>query len=50
MLIPIEKIGHTLVGFATNYQGRASAAIVIKERKHINVHLKLILVKINIVV
>ena len=49
MFLPVEKIGHTLVVFATDYQGMASATFVIKEGEHINVYLKDILVKMDIV-
>ena len=49
ILFSIEKIGHTLVVFAADHQRMASAAFVIKKRKHIDVHLKLILAQMDIV-
>ena len=49
MLFPIKNFGHTLVEFAADHQKMASAAFVIKKGKHIDVHLKLILVQMNIV-
>ena len=48
MISPVKKIGHTVVVFATDHQGITSAAVVIKEGKHIDVHLELILVQMNI--
>ena len=45
---PIEKICYTLVVFAANHQRMVGAAFVIK-KKHINVYLKLILEKMDIV-
>ena len=40
---------HTFVVFTADYQGMACAAFVIKEGEHINVHLELILVQMDIV-
>ena len=49
MLFLIDKIGYTLVIFVADHQRMASAAFVIKNGKHIDVHLKLILVQMDIV-
>ena len=49
MLFPIKKIGHTPRGFSTDYQRMSSAAFVINKKEHIDIHLKLIFVQINIV-
>ena len=49
VVFPIEQIRHALVVLATDYQGMASATFVIKKGKHIDVHLDLVLVQINIV-
>ena len=49
MLFLIEKIGHTLVVFAADHQRITSAAFVIKKGKHIDAHLKLIVVQMDIV-
>ena len=47
--LPVKYICHTLMVFTANYQRMASAAFVIKEGKHIDVHLELILIQMNIV-
>ena len=49
MIFPIKQIGQSLVVFAGDYQWMASVAFVIKIRENIDVHLKLILVHVNIV-
>ena len=49
MFFTVEKIGHTLVVFTTDYQEMASATFFIKEGKHIDVHLELIFVLMNII-
>ena len=49
MFVPVKKIYHIIVVLATNYQGMASAAFVIKEGEHIDVYLKQIFVEMNIV-
>ena len=49
MVLPVEKIGHTLVVFTANHQRMATATFIIKKGKHIDVYLKLILVKMDIV-
>ena len=49
MIFSIKQIGHSLVVFAGDYQWITSAAFVIKIRENIDVHLKLILVQVNIV-
>ena len=49
VFLPIVQIGNTLVVCAAYYKGIASAAFIIRERKHIEVLLKLILVEIDVV-
>ena len=49
MSYPIEKIGHALVVFATDYQRMAGAAFIIKIRKNFDVNLDLIRIQMNIV-
>ena len=49
MFLPVELIGNSLVIVTADYQGIASEAIVIKEGKHINIHLQLILIIMDIV-
>ena len=50
MLIPIEKICHTFLGFAADHKRMASAALIIKKGVHIDIYLKLIFVQMDIVV
>ena len=45
VFLPIKQIGYTLVVSTSDNHGMASAALVIKEGKHIDVHLELILVQ-----
>ena len=49
MFLPVEKICHTLLVFATDYQGMARTTFVIKEEEHIDVNLELIVIQINVV-
>ena len=51
MFFPVKKIGHTLVVFSADHQGKANAnaTFVIKEREHIDIHLELILIQMDIV-
>ena len=48
VILPVEKIGHTLVVLATDHQWMATVAFVIEEGEHIDIHLELILVQMDI--
>ena len=48
LVFPIEQIYYMLIVFATDYQGMASAAFVIKESEHIDVQLELVFIQIDI--
>ena len=49
MILPVEKIGDTLVVFTTNYQGMASEPFVIEEGKDIYVYLKMLFIQMHII-
>ena len=49
MLFPVKQICYIIVFLATNYEGMASAALVIKKGEHIDVYSEQILVHMNIV-
>ena len=49
ILVPVEKIGHTLVVITADHQSMASTALIIKEGEYIDVHLSVIFVETNIV-
>ena len=48
MLLPVQKICNTVVGFTTDYKWMAIAAFVIKEGEYIDVYWELILIQMGI--